>query len=274
MDSNPLLSFQPEKCIGCGYCFGVCDRKAHAMVNGSHVLDRKLCVACGTCTAECWAQASTIAGRAADVQEIISEVVRDKPFYESSGGGLTLSGGEPLLQMGFAKALLEAAGRNGVHRCVETCGAVPLSEFKDVISYVDLFLFDIKDMNNTRHIDHTGAPNTQILANLRYLHDDGAKIRLRLPLIPGFNDHSDHFDGVAALVSTLPNLCGVEVMPYHKLGLDKDRRFGLTRHMQLLRESSVPPSLLRDCIDRLRAVGVNVTNDQSMIRNGTTKEST
>jgi pyruvate formate lyase activating enzyme len=243
------------------------------MVNGSHVLDRALCVACGTCTAECWAQALKLAGRTADVREIISEVLRDEPFYESSGGGLTLSGGEPLWQIDFAKALLKAAGRNGIHRCVETCGAVPISAFKDVMSHVDLFLFDLKDTVNTRHIVHTGVPNTQILGNLRYLHDNGAEIRLRLPVIPDLNDSSDHFDGIAALVATLPNLCGVEIMPYHKLGLDKDRRFGLTRDVQLPRESA-PSSRLRDWMDRLSAVGVNVKNDPSRISNGMTREST
>lgn len=235
------------------------------MDNGSHVLDRNLCDDCGACAEECWAQALEAVGRDADVREVMAEVVRDKPFYGSSGG-LTLSGGEPMVQIAFTEALLDAAGNEDLHRCVETCGAVPISAFDVMMPKVDLFLFDIKDTDNSFHIKHTGHPNTQIIANLRYLHDHGAKIRLRLPLIPGFNDRPDHFAGIASLVDTLPNLCGVEIMPYHKLGLDKNRRFGLSRDANLP-DTSVSKSTLCMWIDRLEALGVNVINAPRMTEN-------
>ena len=239
------------------------------MVNGSHVLDRNLCDACGSCTEECWAHALESVGRDVNVSEVMAEVMRDKPFYGSSGGGLTLSGGEPMMQVEFAEALLETAGHEGVHRCVETCGEAPISAFETVIPHVDLFLFDIKDTDNSYHIKHTGSPNTRILANLRYIHDHGAKIRLRLPIIPGFNDRPDHFAGIASLVATLPDLCGVEIMPYHKLGLDKDRRFGLSRKAGLPEEST-HTSTLCSWIDSLAAVGVNVINAPRTESNGPT----
>jgi len=194
-----------------------------------------------------------------DSGDVIAEVKRDKPFYDASGGGMTLSGGEPMAQLAFARALLEAAKREGVHRCMETCGVAPRSAFEAVRPLVDLFLFDVKDTSNSYHMRHTGSPLTGVLANLRYLHDHGADIRLRLPLIPGLNDRPDHFSGVAALVSTLPGLAGVEIMPYHKLGLDKDRRFGLSREA-CLPEESVSKALLGDWVGRLKALGVEVIN--------------
>lgn len=259
IDPSPRLAFQPEKCIGCGYCIQACPNRAHLLVNGSHTLDRNLCDACGACTEECWAQALELAGRDLDVRAVMAEVMRDEPFHTSSGGGLTLSGGEPMMQIQFAKSLLEAAGHENVHRCLETSGEAPMSAFEAVTPHVDLFLFDIKDTDDSYHIQYTGSSNTRILANLKYLHDNGAKVRLRLPIIPGFNDRPDHFSGLASLVRMLPNLCGVEIMPYHKLGLDKDKRFGLSRTVSLP-NASTRKSTLDAWIDSLAAVGVNVIN--------------
>ncbi len=259
LDPGPLLSFQPESCIGCGYCFRVCPNRAHTLIDGHHVLNRNVCKACGVCVEACWAGALQLVGREVDVDTVMQSVVRDKPFYESSGGGMTLSGGEPLIQTGFTRALLNAAGQEGIHCCVETCGAVPVSVFNEVMPYVDLFLFDVKDMNNRRHLENTGVPNTQILANLRYLHNRGANIRVRLPLILYFNDDSDHLDGVISLVRSLPDLCGVEIMPYHTLCLDKDRRFGRARDVALSKES-VTSSRVQDWVERLTDAGIVVIN--------------
>ncbi len=259
MDPGKRLSFQPEKCIGCGFCFDACPRDAHRMVDGRHVLDRDRCEDCGTCAEECWAQALESVGGERTVRDVIDEAIRDRPFYDASGGGLTLSGGEPMVQIEFALALLEAAGNEGLHRCMETCGAVPAEALEKAIPMVDLFLFDIKDTSNSHHLKHTGSPNTRILANLRFLHDRGAMVRLRLPIVPGFNDRQDHFAGIASLVRTLPDLQGVEIMPYHPLGLDKDERFALPRRVGLP-DSPADQSVLRDWIDQLEALGVQVTN--------------
>jgi len=228
MSRGPLLSFVAEKCVGCGYCFRVCPREAHRMADGaSHVLDRAACRACGACAKECSGGALELAGREASVEEVLNEVRRDTAFYESSGGGMTLSGGEPLMQVDFTEALLAAAKADGLHCALETCGHVEYEAFRRVLPHVDLFLYDIKDTDPKRHRKHTGADNTRILANLRALHDAGADIMLRLPIVPGINDRKDHFEGVAALMRALPNLRGAEIMPYHRLGESKRGRFGL-----------------------------------------------
>jgi len=223
-DNN--LFFQPDRCLGCGYCFGVCPNKAHQMIDGEHVLDRDSCSVCGICANECWPKAIEIVGRNVSVEDVIDEVLRDKPFYETSGGGMTLSGGEPMMQIDFTEALLIQAKAKDVHCCVETCGFTDPSGFERIIPYVDLFLYDIKDMDDDKHQEFTGASNKQVLSNLKMLHDRGVPIVLRFPVLTGYNDREDHFAASAALIRGLPGLVDVEVMPGNPLGLSKYERMG------------------------------------------------
>jgi len=260
IDPQPVLSFMPDKCIGCGYCFRVCPEGAHRMENGKHVLDREKCTVCGLCAKECYAKALEIVGRDATVTEVIDEVLRDRPFYETSGGGMTLSGGEPLLQIEFTTALLQAAKLAGLHCAVETCGAIDFARFERVLPYVDLFLYDLKDMDPERHKQFTGAPNDAIIANVRQLHDHGAAVILRLPIVPGLNDRPDHFEGVAKLASELPQLRGVEIIPYHTLGTSKLERLGIEDVYQLRDIKTPEPETVAEWCNALRALGVNVLN--------------
>ncbi len=223
----PSLSFVPDKCIGCGYCVGACPHGAHAMADGRHEIDRDRCQVCGLCTRECFAGALELAGRDVTVTEVIEEVLRDKPFYDNSNGGMTLSGGEPLMQMDFALALLREAKTAGLHCAVDTCGYVNDNGIARVAEMTDLFLYDLKETDPKRHIECTGVSNEPILANLRLLHDAGAAVLVRLPIVPGLNDRADHFAAVAQLAKSLPNLLGFEVKGYHNLGLGKLARFGL-----------------------------------------------
>jgi pyruvate formate lyase activating enzyme len=158
---------------------------------------------------------------------VLEQVLRDRPFYQSSGGGLTLSGGEPTSQLGFSTALLRLAGEAGLHRAVETCCFAKREDLLGLLPLADLFLIDWKESDPERHRAFTGVPNDGIRANLRALHDAGARIHLRLPIIPGWNDRPDHFAGIAALAHELPKLEQAEVMPYHPLGTGKPERFGL-----------------------------------------------
>ena len=222
------LSFLPDRCLGCGACAAACPEGAHQTdAQGRHVLDRTLCHRCGRCAAACPSGALELVGRDAAVEEILATVLRDRPFYATSGGGLTLSGGEPLAQFEAAVALLTLARRERLHSVVDTCGHVPWSCFAGVLPLVDLFLYDLKETDSELHRRFTGVDNRLILDNLRRLHDAGAAVRVRLPIVPGGNDRPEHFAAVAALARSLPLLAGFELLPYHPLGRSKWQRFGI-----------------------------------------------
>jgi len=259
LTASPLLSFLPEKCIGCGRCLPVCRPQGHRITEGRHELDRSKCVACGLCARECYAGALEMIGRDVTVDDVLEIVLRDRFFYESSGGGLTLSGGEPLLQAAFCKALLQQAKQVGLHTCVETCGQYSYDRLEAVAPYVDLFLYDWKESDTARHLASCGAGNERILANLRALDGDGRRIRLRCPIIPGFNDRPDHFEGIAGLARSLHNLEGVELLPYHPLGVSKLRRFGLDHEPLPQAQTDIPDSLSR-WVEFLRQRGLVMLN--------------
>lgn len=258
--SDRMLSFLPGRCIVCGYCVRICPRQAHRIEAGLHTLDRTVCDVCGSCTDECHAKALELIGRDMSAGEVMEEVVRDRPFYETSGGGITLSGGEPTFQMDFTEALLRLAREQGLHTCLETCGHTHFHDFETVMPLVDLFLYDIKETDPERHREYTGVSNEIILANLRALHAHGASILLRCPLVPGYNNRTDHFEALAALATELPNLIGIELMPYHPLGEDKLQRLGLDGEP---RAASQPPTDgdLANWLAFLQDRGAHVVND-------------
>jgi pyruvate formate lyase activating enzyme len=215
---------------------------------------------CGRCAQECHAQALELIGRRVSVDEVMAEVLADKAFYQTSGGGMTLSGGEPLMQVDFACALLRAAKDSGLHNCVETSGFVSWRNFEHVLPLTDLFLCDVKDTNDARHLANTGVSNQRILGNIRRLHEAGATLRLRVPLVPGCNDAQDNLDGVAALAAELPRIEGVEILLYHKLGISKHQRLGTHNPLEI--DPSPSAKERRDeWIAQLRGKGVKVLNE-------------
>jgi len=266
MNASQVISFSPEKCIACGECVRICEHHAHAFdaagANGSgmrHVYDRGRCEACGRCTEHCDTRALEAVGRNLTVAEVMKEVRQDKAFYATSGGGLSISGGEPLAQIDFTIALLTAAGEEGIHRCVETCGFASWARLAPLVPLVDLFLFDFKEIDPQRHAEFTGQSNEIVLKNLRALHNAGARIQIQCPIVPGFNDREDHIDGIAALALSMPNLAGVQLLPYHPLGKSKLERFGLHPASNLPHEP-LPKARLELWINRLRKQGVRVLN--------------
>jgi pyruvate formate lyase activating enzyme len=255
------LSFDPAKCIGCGYCYRVCRNDAHVEdTERGHILMRDRCVVCGRCTTECYAGALELVGRDVSVDEVLDQVSRDLPFYETSSGGLTVSGGEPLLQVDFTESLLRGAKAKGIHCAIETCGHGGFDRLARLIPYVDLFLYDIKETDEQRHREYTGVSNTRILENLRALHDAGASILVRLPIVPGLNDRQDHFENVARLTRSLPDLLGVEVMPYHRLGTSKRERMGIESTGELDTEAPAQETVAQ-WVRSLRKLGVSVVNE-------------
>ncbi|MEO5367772.1 MAG: glycyl-radical enzyme activating protein [Magnetococcus sp. WYHC-3] len=271
LEPKTLLSFLAEKCIGCGACLSACPHHAHRMENGQHVLNRDVCKCCGLCANQCHAGALENVGREVSVAEVLAEVMKDLPFYQKSGGGLTLSGGEPMVQLAFTEALLQQARQAGLHCVVETCGYAKPDDFRRILPLVDLFLFDIKDSNDAKHIMYTWVSMRPIRANLRLLHDAGAAIQVRLPIIPGLNDRPDHFARIAELARELPKLQGFEIIPYHRLGTDKRRRFGI-ENANSSNVAAPEPQEVAAWIQALRAQGVKVLNDPGSLSEISNKE--
>jgi glycyl-radical enzyme activating protein len=220
------IFFSAEKCIGCRYCQETCPRGNHQFQDGMHIYHRDNCTGCGQCTEQCYSEALEVVGRPASVDEVIDKVIKDLPFYSNSGGGMTLSGGEPMQQFEFTRALLREARQRGIHTCIETSGCAPFSHYREIVPLVDLFLFDIKETDPARHVQYTGVSNQLILQNLSGLDQAGANIILRCPIIPGLNDRLEHFQAVAALAGTMQHVLEIHVLPYHPLGESKNSRLG------------------------------------------------
>jgi len=253
---KPELSFVPALCIGCGYCVQHCPNGAHVLVDGTHRLRRELCRGCLQCIVGCYSGALEAVGREMTAEDVIAEVVRDRPFYEESGGGMTLSGGEPMLQFEFSRAVLAAARAKALHTCIETGGFAPEEQYRSILPFVDLFLYDFKESDPARHLAFTGQPNELILRNLRLLDAAGARIILRCPLIPGCNLRDDHLAAVARMSQELAHCEAVHVMGYHRLGQSKRARLGLAAGTAPETEGlGLPEQELVAAIEKLRARG-------------------
>jgi len=237
-ETRPEIFFSPEKCIGCRYCEAACEHDGHHFEEGVHIYDRDDCIRCGDCTLECYARALEVAGKPMSVEEVIQEVLKDRAFYQNSGGGMTLSGGEPMMQFEFTQALLAAAKQNGMHTAMETSGCSSFDRYQAIIPDVDLFLFDIKETDAELHRQYTGITNHLILANLEKLDQAGAKIVVRCPIIPGLNDRVEHFQAVADIINKMENIQELDILPYHPLGTSKNQRLGKSIPLTYI---SMPP---------------------------------
>ena len=221
--SEPELALL-EKCVKCGACAEVCS--CHRVEGGSHVLDRGRCVACGRCVDACLFDALVLYGRKVTPEEILPELLEDRLFYTQSGGGVTLSGGEPLLHPAFCAELFGLLQHEGIPCAMDTCGEVPWSAFEAVLPVTELFLFDLKQMDPERHRRCTGVSNERILENLRRLSDTGKEIEIRMPLVPGFNDEEENLEAAGRFLAGLKPLRGVRLLPYHSFGRSKYRAVG------------------------------------------------
>jgi pyruvate formate lyase activating enzyme len=225
-DYEPEISYDPEKCIACGSCVPVCPYNCHEVTDSGHVFDRARCDRCGKCVDECYVGALERIGRTMTVADVMKEVLADLPFYAQSGGGMTVSGGEPLAQFEFTRELLLAAKAEGLHVCVETSGAASPDSLAALVPLVDLFLFDYKATEPGIHATHVGGAQSVIRSNLRLIDGLGAKTILRCPLVPGTNVTSAHLAGIAGTANELENVIGIDLLPYHPLGVEKSSRIG------------------------------------------------
>lgn len=224
---HPTLMMTAERCIQCGRCLEVCPQGAQTLVDGRRGVLRERCLTCGTCVGVCFAGALEMAGRPMTVDEVLAEVLRDEPFYRRSGGGMTISGGEPMANHAFTEALLTAAGSRGLHTALDTSGLCPWEHLEGVSPHVDLFLYDMKHMDPRRHEALTGVSNEIILDNLRRLDGAGRPIWVRLALIPGQNDDMANAHGMGRFLATLRCVERVEILRYHRLAESKYERMGV-----------------------------------------------
>lgn len=222
---QPELMFSAIRCIKCGTCVVHCPNGAIEIEEGQcPETHASICSVSGECVKACPTQARKIAGYRAGVDELINEVVKDKVFYDESGGGVTFSGGEPFLQADFLKALLSRCRDEGLHTAVDTCLNASRPALDDIIPYSNLFLCDIKHMDSKKHKQWTGVDNRKILENLQYLAKAGAEIIIRIPVVPGFNDTIDEIEEIAAFVDSLKMVKEVNLLPYNSGGVSKGQR--------------------------------------------------
>ena len=225
LSPGPRLAYSAVDCVSCRRCETVCPNGVHSFRDGQHSIDRSRCTRCGRCVEECKYGALSFCGETMTAAQVLQIALADKPFYFPEGG-ITVSGGEPLLQPDFVLALGLLAKEQGIHFCVETSGAVPFSVFEKILPAVDLFLFDIKETDPENHLRYTQVKNDLPLANIKKLDTLGVPMIMRCPIIPGVNDRQEHFEALAQLYASLSHALGIQLMPYHALGQGKATRFG------------------------------------------------
>ncbi len=238
IDRSPQLAYRADRCDNCLACVRACPHGAHSAIDGVHTYRRALCRNCGTCVETCPPQALRLIGKTRSVEEVMAIVARDRAYYDRSGGGLTLSGGEPLAQFDFSTRLLTAARHARIGTCVETCGACSPARLAKILPLVDVFLFDYKASDPQLHRRLTGVDNRLILSNLRRLLGQGARVVLRCPLVPGINDQPAHLRSIAALSRLSPAPERIEIMAYHDLGKAKAGQVGRAAGLEAIPSAS------------------------------------
>lgn len=234
MKGQPQLRFDGKKCIQCGKCKEACPQGVHEWDScGHHHISFSRCLACGKCAKVCPENALSVVGHEMTSKEVLELVKKDMAFYQKTGGGITLSGGEPLIQPEFSIELLSECQKLGIHRAVETAGNVPWETIEATIGLVDLYLFDYKASTEEMQQKYTGGSRELIMANLERLSavlmkTGEGEIWLRCPIIPGVNDSEEHFKSIRAVKENCLGVEKIEIMPYHELGIYKWEQIGLT----------------------------------------------
>lgn len=253
---KPELIFRTSRCILCDDCLGICPNDAIRR-NGDEIqVDRLLCRVSGLCATACPAEALEVVGKSLTTDYVLGRVEADRTFFDQSGGGVTFTGGEPLAQPRFLLELLVTCNSNGFHTAVDTSGYAPWSVFEEILPYVDLFLYDLKLIDEERHRQWTGVSNVDILANLRSLSSSCHDLLVRMPVIPGVNDDASNLQSAGEFIASLPRVPRVELLAYHNISASKYSSLG--KHFDL--ETLQPPSTFRmdEVAGTLKTFGLEV----------------
>ncbi len=232
---SPELYNVKTHCIGCGACIESCQHGTLFFGKSGIEIDRSKCHACGVCASECYSGALKMMGEERTVDEIFREIEKDTVFYDNSGGGYTLSGGEPLLQAQFCLELVEMCKNTGFHGAIETSGYGDTQDLKQLARMLDLVFFDIKEMDDRKHRSFTGVSNELIIHNLEEIQEDAKEIIIRTPVIPGLNDSIENITKIAELCNRLKRVQKWELLPYHKLGEYKYESLGRDYELKEIR---------------------------------------
>ena len=246
-----------SKCIACGTCVSVCPAEALTLASNKIVTDTDRCTLCGKCAEVCPAKAFEMSGQMMSVEEVMEAIEKERVFMEQSGGGVTFSGGEPLLQPDFLTGLLKECGKRGIHRAVDTAGHVKTEILLEAAKHTDLFLYDLKMMDPGLHQAWTGVGNELILNNLRAISEAGSEIIVRVPLIGGVNDHEENIRQTSAFIAALSGSPGeVHLLPYHSIAQHKYVKLGRSEEFALLEDPD--KETLEKAVDVFKRNGIKV----------------
>lgn len=231
--------YSANRCIGCSTCVEVCEHDACSLTENGIITDRDKCVVCGRCAEVCPTTATEISGKLETTDSILKMILEETVFMDSSEGGVTFSGGEPLLQHRFLFELLDECGKKGIHRAVDTAGLIKTELILEAAKRTDLFLYDLKMINSEEHKKWTGVPNELILYNLKKLSEIGAEINIRIPLVYGVNDNYKNIEESARFINSLAgNKKKINLLPYHNIAQQKYIKLGLEFNQDNLEEPS------------------------------------
>jgi len=253
---KPEIMFFQDRCIGCGRCLTACPEGARLIRDGKPAYLREKCVACGKCTQTCYAGASVLAGKLMTVDEVAEEVLRDRIFYETSKGGVTLSGGDPLVQHNFSLSLLERCKDEELHTAIETAANCPWNVLAKLLPATDLIMMDIKHLDPNKHREVTGVSNELILENARRLAQTDKPLIIRVPVVPTVNDSPEDIEAIAQFVQSFPNLQYLELLPFHRLGESKYHALGLDYHASQARTPTKDE--MRELASKTKKFGIEV----------------
>ena len=222
ISTKPEIAFIEKKCAICGACVDACPNGAQQInAEGKRLFDRQRCVVCGKCVDACYPQALLLYGTDVTFNHLMNEISADMDFYSNSGGGVTLSGGEPLLQADFCAELLKRCKMAGIHTAVDTSGYVQWDAFQKVLDHTDLFLYDLKHMDSEMHVKNTGVPNQRILDNLKQLGLNNKPVEIRIPIIPDVNNNRENISRTAEFLCGISSLTVIKLLRYHSMARSK-----------------------------------------------------